>query len=93
MESRAKAALTEAIKSDSSAVPVAEQILRRPSSTVLNWRTSIVPEPLLGKHYGSIWKLELLFSCLVDADWSDTSEHDRKVNGWEKDPEPPTHYT
>lgn len=31
----------------------------------------------------------LLFSCLVDADWSDTAEHDRKVRGWDDDPESP----
>ena len=30
----------------------------------------------------------LVFSCLVDADWSHTAEHDRKVRGWDDDPEP-----
>ena len=31
-----------------------------------------------------------LFSCLVDADWDDTGDHERKGNGWPKpaDPEP-----
>lgn len=28
----------------------------------------------------------LLFSCLVDADWTDTGEHDRQRKGWPKDP-------
>lgn len=31
----------------------------------------------------------ILFSCLVDADWSDTAEHERKDRGWEPDPVPP----
>jgi CRISPR-associated endonuclease/helicase Cas3 len=30
----------------------------------------------------------LVFSCLVDADWSDTGEHERKVKDWPRDPEP-----
>jgi CRISPR-associated endonuclease/helicase Cas3 len=31
----------------------------------------------------------LLFSCLVDSDWADTSEHDRRVKGWPNEPTPP----
>jgi len=31
----------------------------------------------------------LLFSCLVDSDWTDTSEHDRRVKGWAAEPGPP----
>jgi CRISPR-associated endonuclease/helicase Cas3 len=31
----------------------------------------------------------VLFSCLVDADWADTGEHERKVNHHPEEPEPP----
>lgn len=31
----------------------------------------------------------LLLSCLVDADWTDTSEHDRSVRGWPELPNAP----
>ncbi len=31
----------------------------------------------------------LVFSCLVDADWADTSEHERVTNGWLADQTPP----
>ncbi|GAC1474149.1 MAG: CRISPR-associated helicase/endonuclease Cas3 [Isosphaeraceae bacterium] len=31
----------------------------------------------------------VLFSCLVDADWADTAEHERTWRGWEPDPNPP----
>ncbi|MHB1561439.1 MAG: CRISPR-associated endonuclease Cas3'', partial [Isosphaeraceae bacterium] len=31
----------------------------------------------------------LVFSCLVDADWSDTAEHDRRVKDWPVEPTPP----
>ena len=31
----------------------------------------------------------VLFSCLVDADWSDTGEHERKRKGWPADAQPP----
>jgi CRISPR-associated endonuclease/helicase Cas3 len=30
----------------------------------------------------------LVFSCLVDADWSDTGEHERIRKGWPEDPKP-----
>jgi CRISPR-associated endonuclease/helicase Cas3 len=31
----------------------------------------------------------LLFACLVDADWTDTSEHERNYKGWPAFPKPP----
>ena len=31
----------------------------------------------------------LLFSCLVDADWQDTGEHERRASGLSPEPEPP----
>ena len=31
----------------------------------------------------------VIFSCLVDADWSDTAEHDRRVKKQPEEPEPP----
>lgn len=31
----------------------------------------------------------LLLSCLVDADWTDTGEHERKYKGWPLYPKPP----
>jgi len=31
----------------------------------------------------------LLFACLVDADWTDTSEHERHVMKWDEFPKPP----
>jgi len=31
----------------------------------------------------------VLFSCLVDADWADTAEHERTWRGWEPDPTAP----
>jgi CRISPR-associated endonuclease/helicase Cas3 len=31
----------------------------------------------------------LVFSCLVDADWTDTAENERKRNSWPGDPKPP----
>ncbi len=31
----------------------------------------------------------VLFSCLVDADWTDTGEHDRKCKGLAVEPDPP----
>lgn len=33
--------------------------------------------------------IRLLLSCLVDADWTDTSEHERSVKGWAEYPTPP----
>jgi CRISPR-associated endonuclease/helicase Cas3 len=51
----------------------------------LVWTPTQVKDPLL-------FDLEtrILFSCLVDADWSDTAEHDRRVKGWPEEPAPPT---
>ena len=34
-------------------------------------------------------RARLLFSCLVDADWTDTGEHERRVKGLPPLPEPP----
>lgn len=34
-------------------------------------------------------RVRMLFSCLVDADWSDTGEHERRVKGLSPLPEPP----
>ncbi len=50
----------------------------------LRWPSTSVEDPLL-------FDLEarLLFSCLVDADWADTAEHDRTVRGWPEEPGPP----
>ncbi len=31
----------------------------------------------------------MLFSCLVDADWTDTGEHEWTCKGWPKEPGPP----
>jgi len=31
----------------------------------------------------------VLFSCLVDADWSDTGDYERRTNGWPAEPRPP----
>lgn len=35
-------------------------------------------------------KTRIIFSCLVDADWTDTSRHDRIVRGLAPEPPPPT---
>ncbi|MGL6096567.1 MAG: CRISPR-associated endonuclease Cas3'' [Fimbriiglobus sp.] len=32
----------------------------------------------------------VLFSCLVDADWTDTADNERKYHGWEPVPQPPS---
>lgn len=33
--------------------------------------------------------IRILLSCLVDADWTDTTEHERLVRGWPRFPTPP----
>jgi CRISPR-associated endonuclease/helicase Cas3 len=38
---------------------------------------------------GSELFTRLLLSCLVDADWTDTGEHERQVKGWPEFPAPP----
>jgi CRISPR-associated endonuclease/helicase Cas3 len=35
------------------------------------------------------WQVRLLFSCLVDADWQDTGNHEARVLGWPLDGKPP----
>ena len=83
-----KSGLNEAIKSDSGAV-VADQIHPEAVVDCPELEELDVPGPCAREALQFDLETRLLFSCLVDADWSDTSEHDRKVNGWEKDPEPP----
>src|SRR5208337_871053 len=82
-----KSGLNEAIKSDSGAV-VAEQIHPEAVVDCPELKELNLPNPCAREALQFDLETRLLFSCLVDADWSDTSEHDRKVNGWEKDPEP-----
>ncbi|MBP3956881.1 CRISPR-associated helicase Cas3' [Gemmata sp. G18] len=40
---------------------------------------------------GLAWDLftRVTFSCLVDADWSDTGAHEREVKNWPAEPDPP----
>jgi CRISPR-associated endonuclease/helicase Cas3 len=83
-----KVDLVEAIKGDSGA-----DLLSR----IWNDAVSDCPDlaalslPSLGNG-GDVLAAELytrvLFACLVDSDWSDTSEHERIVNGWPDDPTP-----
>jgi CRISPR-associated endonuclease/helicase Cas3 len=43
------------------------------------------PANFIGRREAELFT-RLLFSCLVDADWSDTAEFERKLNGWPADP-------
>ena len=61
-----------------------EAVADCPELAVFDWPRTEVRDKFL-------FDLEtrILFSCLVDADWADTSEHDQRVKGWPEEPEPP----
>jgi CRISPR-associated endonuclease/helicase Cas3 len=64
------------------------------------WPAAIADLPLLanvdwpstGVRDKLLFDLEtrVIFSCLVDADWANTAEHDRQVKKWPEEPAPPT---
>jgi CRISPR-associated endonuclease/helicase Cas3 len=53
----------------------------------------VIPAMAIKKDAADCFRAELLtrlvFSCLVDADWADTGEHERRVRGLPEEPEPP----
>jgi CRISPR-associated endonuclease/helicase Cas3 len=48
-----------------------------------------LPQPCLRDAWQADLFTRVLFSCLVDADWTDTAEHARRVKGLNADPKPP----
>ncbi len=61
-----------------------EAVADLPALADLRWTPTEVRDRLLLD-----LETRVLFSCLVDADWSDTADHDRKVKGWSEEPSPP----
>jgi CRISPR-associated endonuclease/helicase Cas3 len=57
-------------------------------------KTLVIPTAPIKKNVEDCLRAELLtrflFSCLVDADWADTSRHQRRVHGLPLEPEPPS---
>jgi CRISPR-associated endonuclease/helicase Cas3 len=49
--------------------------------------TATLPAGVVGLRFDLLTRI--LFSCLVDADWSDTAEHERICHGRPPDPVPP----
>ena len=52
-------------------------------------QTALDGLPAVPKGFAADLFTRVLFSCLVDADWADTGEHERKVKNRPPDPEPP----
>lgn len=78
--------LTEAVESGR---PVVEAIREAAFSDCPNLSGLVIPFDAAQTLIQCDLETRLVFSCLVDADWTDTAEHDRNVRGWDDDPEPP----
>lgn len=65
-----------------------EEILEQALADCPELANLVVPADAARTWLQSDLDTRLLLSCLVDADWSDTAEHDRKIRGWDDDPEP-----
>ncbi len=72
----------------SSGRPVADEIWAAASANCPELsRLHIAPPALQDSLHADLFT-RLVFSCLVDADWGDTAEHQRRVRGEDPEPQP-----